>query len=426
MLATGGAVGLRQFVRLRPVHPALGGEEQDPVVRGAHEEVPDDVVLFETGTLHTFTAALLAAVEIGLRPLGIAGFGDGDHHVFARDEVLVGYIPVCGNDFRASLVRELLDDLGQLVAHDGALTLRLGENVLVVGDLDLDLRQLVDDLLPFQSSEPAQLHRQDGVGLDLVHVEQLDQTGTRQIDGLGPADQRDDLVKCVKGFDQTAQDVRTLFGLPQPVAGAPDDDVDLMLDVQADHLVQAQRSRNTVHDREHVHAETGLQLAVLVEVVQHHLGHGVTSQGDHDLHADTVRRLVVDPADALELSLVHLFGDRQDHVVGIHLVRQLGDDEGGGTLVLFDPHHASHTDAAPAGGVRVADALAADNQSGGWEVGSLDAFHAGFEGALLVGLVVVECPEDGVGDLTEIVRRDVGGHTHRDAARPVDEEVRYT
>ncbi len=190
MLATRGAVRLGQLVRLGAVHAALGGEEQDPVVGGAHEEVPNDVVLLEAGTLDALAAALLAAVQVGLGALGVAGLGDGDHHVLAGDQVLVGDVAVGRDDLGAPVVAELLDDLGQLVADDGALPLRLGEDVLEVGDLDLDLGQLVDDLLPLEGREPSQLHREDGVGLDLVDVEQVDQSGAGDVDGLRPRGSR--------------------------------------------------------------------------------------------------------------------------------------------------------------------------------------------------------------------------------------------
>ena len=93
VLAPRGAGGLGQVIGLGPVHPALRGEEQDPVVGGADEEVVDDVVLLEACALHTLAAALLAAVQVGLGPLGVTGLGDRDDHLFAGDQVLVGDVP---------------------------------------------------------------------------------------------------------------------------------------------------------------------------------------------------------------------------------------------------------------------------------------------------------------------------------------------
>jgi hypothetical protein len=69
--------------------------------------------------------------------------------------------------------------------------------------------------------------------------------------------------------------VDALLGVLEQVLGAPDDDVDLVVDVQADDLIQPQRARYPVDDGQHGDAERGLQLGVFVQVVQHNLGHRV-------------------------------------------------------------------------------------------------------------------------------------------------------
>ena len=55
-------------------------------------------------------------------------------------------------------------------------------------------------------------------------------------------------------------------------------------------------------------------------------------------------------------------------------------------------------------------------------VGKSGPFHDPDE-ILGGGLRIVDQAHHGVADLTEVVRRDVGGHADRDPARPVDEEV---
>ena len=64
------------------------------------------------------------------------------------------------------------------------------------------------------------------------------------------------------------------------------------VDVVPDELVQAQRPRHAVDQRQHVGAERRLQLGVLVEVVQHDLGDGVAAQRDDQPAADAVAGLV--------------------------------------------------------------------------------------------------------------------------------------
>ena len=309
--------------------------------------------------------------------------------------------------------------------HDGALALRLGQDVFQVGDLGLDLGQVVDDPLAFQGGQAPQLHVEDRLGLDVIDVEQLDQTLAGDVDGLRRPDEGDHLVERVERLDQAAQDVGAFIGLAQPVGGAPHDDVELVVDIVADHLVEPQRARYTVDDREHVGAEAGLQLGVLVEVVQHHLRDGVALELDHDPDADPVTALVLDIGDACELAVADLLSDRGDEVVVVDLVRQLGDDDAGAAARVFlDLHHSAHPDRAAARGVRVVYPLRADDQAGGGEVGSLHAFGDRRQRGLLVGLVVLQAPVHCLGELAQVVRWNVGGHADRDATRAVGQQVR--
>ena len=56
--------------------------------------------------------------------------------------------------------------------------------------------------------------------------------------------------------------------------------------------------------------------------------------------------------------------------------------------------------------------------------GSLDPLEQRREQLLVRGVRVVEVPHHAGRDLAQVVRRDVGGHADRDAAGPVDEQVR--
>ncbi len=78
------------------------------------------------------------------------------------------------------------------------------------------------------------------------------------------------------------------------------DDLDLVRDVVPDELVQAQRARDAVDEREHVRAERVLQLGVLVEVVQHDLGDGVALEHDDQSLAEPLVALVADVGDAAD------------------------------------------------------------------------------------------------------------------------------
>ena len=167
VLAARGTRLLGQLVRLGPIDPAAVGEEQQPVMRRRHEEVLDDVVLAQRRALHTAAAALLRAVEVGLGALGVAAASDRDHHVLAGDEVFGAHVALVRDEPRLARVTEAPDDLAELLGDDLALALRAGQQIFEVGDLGAQLGGLVDDPLALEGGEPAQLHVEDGGGLDL-------------------------------------------------------------------------------------------------------------------------------------------------------------------------------------------------------------------------------------------------------------------
>ena len=150
-------------------------------------------------------------------------------------------------------------------------------------------------------------------------------------------------------------------------------------DVVADHLVEAQRARHTVDDRQHVDAERVLQLGVLVEVVQHDLGDRVAAQRDDQPLTGALAGLVGDVGDAADPAVLDQLGDLLGQRIRVDLVRQLGDDELGAALDLLDLDDGAHPDAAAAGAVGVVDAVAADDQRTGREVRTRDALDQRLE-----------------------------------------------
>ena len=169
--------------------------------------------------------------------------------------------------------------------------------------------------------------------------------------------------------------MRPLLRLAQAERGATHDDLDLVLDPVRDESVDRQRARHAVDDREHVRAEVLLQLRVLVEVVEHDLRDRVALEHDHEALAGAAGGLVADVGDAADLALLDEVRDLQREVVGVHLVRQLGDDEAGAALQLLDVDDRAHRDRAAAGAVGILDALDAEDLRAGREVRALDALR---------------------------------------------------
>jgi hypothetical protein len=85
---------------------------------------------------------------------------------------------------------------------------------------------------------------------------------------------------------------------------------------------------------------------------------------------------------------------------------------------------AAHDDAPAAGGIRVLDALGAHHDAAGREIRPFDELHELVHRNVLGVLGVVDQICDAVGDLGQVVRRDIGRHAHRDARRAVNQQVR--
>ena len=73
----------------------------------------------------------------------------------------------------------------------------------------------------------------------------------------------------------------------------------------------------------------------------------------------------------------------------------------------------------------ILDALVADDEPGGGEVGAFDAFHDGVQGGGFVCVGVVEAPVDGFRNFTQVVGWNVGGHADGDAVGAVHEQLRH-
>ena len=212
------------------------------------------------------------------------------------------------------------------------------------------------------------------------------------------------------------------LGPAQPELGPTGDDLALVLDVVADHVPQAERPRHAFDQRDHVHAERGLELGLLEQVVEHDVRHRAALQLDHDPHAGAVG-LVAQVGDPFELLVPDQGGDLDDEAGVTALLdreRQFGHDQRVlAALERLRVHPAAHPHAAAAGSVGLAD-VARVHDAATREVRSLDVFHQAVE----ADLRVVDEGGHRAGDFTQVVRWDVGRHADRDSGGAVDQEVR--
>ena len=201
---------------------------------------------------------------------------------------------------------------------------------------------------------------------------------------------------------------------------APGDHLAPVLEEDRDQVLQAAQLRLVVDQRDHVDAEGVLQLRLLVQVVQHHLGHFAALELDDDAQARLVG-LVLDVADALELLFLHQLGHALEQVLLVDLVGDLVDDDrlALAAVDVLEVALRAHHYAAAAGAVAFAHAGGAVDDAGGGEVGRRDQLDELVDRRLRV----VQQVQAAVDHLVEVVWRNVGGHADGDARRAVDQQV---
>ncbi len=280
---------------------------------------------------------------------------------------------------------------------------------------------LLFDLVALEAGELLEPQVEDGLRLRACELEGVHERVARRLAVGSVADDADDLVEIVKGDEQAFEDVGPRLGLVQLELGPPDDDLFLEGDVRLDHLGEVERAGHAADQRDVDDPESRLHLGVLVELVEHDHRDGLALELDDQPHTRAIR-LVAQVADLGDLLGLHEIDDVVDQRGAVDLVRQLRDDDGAPVaLELLGVRLGADADAAAAGAVGLFEPAGAEDHAAGREVRPLDELHQVVGG----GLRVVDHVQGGVDDLTEVVRRNVGGHADGDAGRAVDEQVRH-
>ncbi len=126
--------------------------------------------------------------------------------------------------------------------------------------------------------------------------------------------------------------------------------------------------------------------------------------------------------DAVDELVAHQVGDALDQARLVHLIRQLGDDDGLPVALahVLEVRARAHVQPAAAGLVRRDDLLGAVDESRRRKIRAWNDLHQLPEGDLRI----LDERDAGGDDFGQIVRRNIGRHAHRDARRSVDQQVR--
>ena len=409
-----------KFVDLEAVAHALFGKEEHGRVHVSHIDMLDEIFIAGGSALLADSAAGLRT-EFGERgTLDISKMGDGDDHILIGVEVFRIELVGAHGNFAAAGISVLRLHLGALIFHDLELESLAAENLDAVGDELLEFVELGLQFLALESCELAETHLDDGLGLGLGETELADQPLAGLVHALGCTDVGDYLIDNVNGFEKAFQDVGALLGLVEVEFSAAHNHLVTEVYEVGDNLLERERARTALYQSDVVDGETALERSVFEKGIEHHVGIGALLDAEDDADA-LAGSLVVHVGDTLYLLVFHHGGDAFEHFILVHHVWNLGDHDGLlSTVVDFDIGLCADDHAAAAGGIGIDDALAAHDQASCREVRALDMLHEAFD----VDVGVVNVCADGIAAFTKVVGSHVGGHTHGNAGRTVQQQKR--
>ena len=143
--------------------------------------------------------------------LDVAAAGDGDHHIFVGDQVLVRHLARCIlGDLGATSIGKLLLQLGELIRDDLGDAGRSREDVFEFGD-ELDHFEIfVLNLLALEGGETRKAHVENRLRLQLGELEALHEMGACHINVGCGANRLDHRIKIIKGDLESFEDVGAL------------------------------------------------------------------------------------------------------------------------------------------------------------------------------------------------------------------------
>ncbi len=409
------------------IHAAVAAEGDERIDGAALEGAIERVAGFESEGAGIVAVALARAHPALLR---------NDHRHGLIDHLHLGRGALVGLDERAARVRELLRVRLDLLDHQAAQRCGVGKDVL---ELALLLAQFLEFLLDLDGLEPRELAQadfQDVLGLPLRQVEARHQRGPGLV---ARADDGDHLVDVEQHGLPPLEDVDAVQHLGEAVLAAPRDGLLAEGDPFLQHAPQRLLHGFAVQAHHgQVDGRGGFQAGVRQQRGDEFLLRHLARLGlEHDAHGRILARLVahhVQHAQHRGLELRLLLRERLlagldlgigelldlfQHLLRGNAGRQLGHHH----LPLaprqvLDLPARAHLEAAAPRAVGVLDvARAADDLAAARVV---RARHD--RGEFLVGeLRVLHQRHAGVGDLAQVVARNLGGQAHGDAASAVQQ-----
>ena len=178
------------------------------VVAVAGEQVFHEVLVLAGDPGDAAAASALCPVFGHRLALDISEVGPCDNTFFLRDQIFNIHISGDRLDACPAIVAVLLDDLFHLFFNDRGQMGLIGQDILVISDLFVEIGQFAFDLFDFKPGQLSETVRDDGARLRIVKPELFHDSGLRFRDAaVGMADGVDNLVHDIDRAFQSFQNM---------------------------------------------------------------------------------------------------------------------------------------------------------------------------------------------------------------------------
>ena len=405
------------------VHATGVGEEEEVIVGIRHVDAFDKVFVLNLHAREARATTSLSAVVRKLGALHITTMRERDHRRHIRRDRAHINVTRHRNDGgqTVAFLGVLRLDLFQVFLDEGEDLGGLFENSHQFRDASLQLSLFVQELVAFQTRQLTQTHFQDGLHLSVRETETFAQTRTRFFIRLRIADDVDDFIEVILSDEQAIHDVHAFLSLAQIKAGATRMHVKTVIHVALEEVAQGHTLGTTVIQGNHIRAEGRLQIGVLVQLIQDHFTRiGILLQFNDDAYAFFEVGLIADICNPLDDAILHEFGHLGNHRRLVHHVRDRGDQDAFALTNLSHFGFTTHRDGTATQLVHLFNTLGAAHQCARGEVRTRHKGHQFVNG----GIGMIHKVNQPIAEFTQVVRRDVRGHTHGNTLRTVQQQVR--
>ncbi len=416
-------------------------------MRARRKQVCQEVAFLRVAAAHPPAPATLAPIRIRHHALDISLVRDRYDHRGVFDEFFHTELAHRICDDRPPRVAELGLHFVNVLADDVHHERRIAEQLLMAFDLLHELAILLGELLNFQPRQPLQLHRQNRVRLnarqklipprdppDKHFREKLDQGGSlvqTQCSRHQPRSRLRRIRRCLDQFDnridiphrqhQRLDDVRPLPRLAQQVPRSTRDHLAPVEEVLLHHLLHRKRLRLLPHEGNIYNGIIALQRRMTIQLVDHDRLGDVPLALHHQTNRVLPVRFVADVADLVQPPVL----DATRHPLRNRVLQNpernlIHHDPKPASTHLFRVQLRPHHQRPSAPRVGVPNPRPAADHPTRRKIRTRDDLHD-----LLHRQIRIRNQRDQrVTDFSQVVRRDVRRHPHRNARRAVYQQVR--